>query len=166
MKLRKIKVRSLLHFARNDDGGTLAELAILVPLLLVMLAAVSEFGRYFENYTRLAKATRSASRYLSNHPLTTAEKDKAKNLVRCGKLATCAANDRIVPGLETSNVCIETSGSPTVQIVTVRIPRTAGGNCGAPLNYRPIFNIGALLHSSFTLSVPLSPRTTMRYVLQ
>jgi Flp pilus assembly protein TadG len=165
MKLRKIKIQKLLLFARNDAGGTLAELAILAPLLLVLLAAVSEFGRYFETYTTLAKATRSATRYLSNHPLTTGEKDKAKNLVRCGKLANCAANDRLVPGIETSNVCIETTGSPIVETVTVRIPRTADG-CGAPLNYRPIFNIGALLHSSFNLAVPISPRTTMRYVLQ
>ena len=165
MKLRKIKVGNLLRFARNDDGGTLAELAIIVPLLLIMLAAVSEFGRYFETYTRLSKATRSATRYLSNHPLIPAEKDKAKNLVRCGKLSTCATNDRLVPGIETSNVCIETTGSPTVDTVTVRIPRTADG-CATPFNYRPIFNIGALLHNSFTLAIPISPRTTMRYLLQ
>jgi Flp pilus assembly protein TadG len=51
---------------RKEDGGALAEFAIMVFLVL-MLAGVSEFGRYFQNYTTLAKATRNASRYLSNH---------------------------------------------------------------------------------------------------
>jgi len=53
------------HWLRKEDGGALAELAILVPFLAVMLAGVCEFGRYFQNYTTLAKATRTASRYLS-----------------------------------------------------------------------------------------------------
>ena len=43
MKPGMIKLQNLLHFARNEAGGSMAELAILVPLLLVMLAAVSEF---------------------------------------------------------------------------------------------------------------------------
>ena len=165
MKLRMIKLQNLLRFARNETGGALAELAILVPLLAVMLAAVSEFGRYFQNYTALSKATRSASRYLSNHPLTTAEKDKAKNLVVCGKLTACAANERIVRGMEVAKVCIETTGSPKVETVTVRIPRDPADTCGAQLNYQPIFNIGALLHTSFTFAPPIAPRTTMRYML-
>lgn len=163
MKAREIKSQKLLRFARNEAGGTLAELAILVPLLAVMLAAVSEFGRYFQKYTTMAKATRSASRYLSNHPFTTTEQDKAKNLVVCGKL-TCGAGEKLVPGIAVSNVCIESTGvAPNIQTVTVRIPRTAGG-CGAPLPYQPIFNIGALLHTSFSFAPPISPRTTMRWI--
>ena len=39
MELRRLKARRLVRFTRDDDGGTLAELAILVPLLAVMLAA-------------------------------------------------------------------------------------------------------------------------------
>jgi len=155
------KITHLLHrFVRNERGGTLAELAILIPFLAVMLAGVTEVGRLFQNYTTLSKATRTASRYLSNHPFTTAEKDKAKNLVVCGKLTACGADERLVKGIETANVCIESTGSPTVETVTVRIPRAAG-DCGAPYLHQPIFDIGALLHTSFSLSVPLSPSTTM-----
>jgi len=165
MKLRNIKFPRLLRFAHNERGGTLAELAILVPLLAVMLGAVSEFGRYFQKYATTAKATRTAARYLSNHPFTTAEQDKAKNLVVCGKLTTCAANEKLVPGIDVTNVCIESTGSPNIQTVTVRIPRVSG-SCGAPLSYQPVFNIGALLHTSFTFTPTISPRTTMRYVNQ
>ena len=164
MKARNLKLQNLLRFARNEAGGTLAELAILVPLLAVMLAAVSEFGRYFQKYTTMAKATRSASRYLSNHPFTTAEQDKAKNLVVCGKLA-CGVNEKLVPGIAAGNVCIESTGTaPNIETVTVRIPRDPADTCGALLNYQPIFNIGALLHTSFSFAPPISPRTTMRYI--
>jgi hypothetical protein len=164
MKPGMIKVQNLLHFARNEAGGSLAELAILVPLLLVMLAAVSEFGRYFQTYTTLAKATRSAARYLSNHPLSDNERTRAKNLVVCGRATLDCGADRLVPGMSVAKVCIETTGSPNVETVTVRIPRAAG-NCGAPQVYAPIFNIGALLHTSFDFRLPIAPRTTMRYML-
>ena len=66
---------------RREDGGALAELAVLVPFLAVMLAGVCEFGRYFQNNNTVAKATRTASRYLSNHPLTSQEIGKAQSLV-------------------------------------------------------------------------------------
>ena len=164
MKIRKLRIRCLVTFARNESGGTLAELGILVPLLVVMLAAVSEFGRYFQAYTTLAKGTRSAARYLSNHPFTVDEQNKAKNLVVCGKLTACAENEKLVKGMDVTKVCIESTGAPKIETVTVRIPRVAG-ECGAPHNYQPIFNIGALLHTSFSFAPPINPRTTMRYVL-
>ena len=148
------------RFAHTDCGGTLAELAILIPFLAVMLAAVTELGRFFQSYTTMSKATRSAARYLSNHPFTPEEQNKAKNLVRCGKLTDCEENDRLVPGVETTNVCVESTGTPTVETVTVRIPRSGGG-CGAPLPHQPIFDIGALLHNSFSMDFPIAPSTTM-----
>src|SRR4051812_45034982 len=85
--------KALNRLLRREDGGALAELAILVPFLALMLAAVSEFGRFFEQYTTLSKATRTASRYLSNHKLDAAEVGRAQSLVVCGKLA-CADADR------------------------------------------------------------------------
>jgi hypothetical protein len=163
MEMRRLKSRRLVRFTGNEDGGTLAELAILLPLLALMLAAVSEFGRYFQTYNTLAKATRSSARYLSNHPLNDDEKTKAKNLVVCGKLTTCAANEKLARGIDTSSVCIETTGDPIVETVTIRIPRVAG-DCGAPVLYQPVFNIGALLHNSLTMALPIAPSTTMRYV--
>src|SRR5262250_1642278 len=83
------------QWLRREDGGALAELAILVPFLAVMLAGVCEFGRYFQNYTTLAKATRTASRYLSNHELNATEIGRAQSLMVCGKLS-CGTGDRKV----------------------------------------------------------------------
>lgn len=165
------------QWLRKEDGGALAELAIIIPFLAVMLAGVCEFGRYFQNYTVLSKATRTASRYLSNHELNATEITRAQNLMICGKL-TCAGGDRhIVAGFNASNVCIERSlespTSPRVVTVTVRIPRTAGectpmpgAGDASPFVYTPIFNIGALLNNpSLSLALPLAPGTTMYYMI-
>src|ERR1044072_3391147 len=87
--------RHLKQLIRSENGGALAELAIMVPILVLMLAAVSEIGRFFQPCPALAKATRSSARYLSNHSINAAEVDRAANLVVCGKL-TCAGGDEIV----------------------------------------------------------------------
>lgn len=149
----------------------MAELAILVPFLVVMLAAVSEVGRYFQTYTTLSKATRTAARYLSNHQYNNLEKGRAKSLVVCGKLA-CNGGDELVKGLSASNVCIQTTLTPqaTVETVTVSIPRQASVTCDAGetatwLRYTPVFDIGALLNDpGFSMVFPMPPSTTMRYI--
>ena len=172
LRFNYVIVKRLLHLLRCERGGALAELAIMVPFLAVMLAAVTEVGRYFQTYTTLAKATRSSARYLSNHSINTLETGRAINLVVCGKL-TCSGGDELVkgigggPAISASNVCIET----TATTVTVRIPRAAGtctqAGVGAdpnplPYNYQPIFNLGAWMGDpTFTLALPLAPRTVM-----
>ena len=166
MKALPRGIRKLSCFVFGDEGSTLAEMAIMVPFLAVMLAGVSEFGRYFQAYTTLAKSTRSAARYLSNHPFNATEQAKAKNLAVCGKL-TCAGGEELLPGLSTANVCIESTGvAPVPTTVTVRIPEAADA-CGAdPYIYQPIFNIGALLDNpSFSLELPIRPSTTMYFML-
>ena len=155
---------------RREDGGALAELAILVPFLVIMLAAVSELGRFFQQYTTLAKATRTASRYLSNHKLDATELGRARSLVVCGKLACTGADAPLLPGLTAGNVCIESTGSPKVTSVTVRIPRTnsdcTGADAAVPYTFSPIFKVDALLNnSSLSLALPLAPSTTMYYMI-
>src|SRR5215204_573546 len=165
-------IKRINDLLRREDGGALAELAILVPFLAVMLGGVCEFGRYFQNYNTVAKATRTASRYLSNHPLTTQEIGRAQSLVVCGKLACTDADKPLITGLSAANVCVETTGSPKVLTVSVRIPRdttpcapTAGAGGAAPLTYAPIFNVGALLGTGLSLNLPIAPSTTMYYMI-
>lgn len=170
-------ITAMRRWLRREDGGALAELAILIPFLAVMLAGVCEFGRYFQNYTTLSKATRTASRYLSNHELNATEIGRAQNLMVCGKL-DCAAGDRsVIPGFSAANVCIERTlespSSPKVINVTVKVPRTSGdctpmpgAGAATPFVYTPIFNIGALLNNpSLSLALPIAPGTTMYYMI-
>jgi Flp pilus assembly protein TadG len=163
------RLRTLIHCER---GGALAELAIMVPFLAVMLAIVTEVGRYYQTYTTVAKATRSSARYLSNHSLNSSEVTRAVNLVVCGKF-TCAGGDELVkgigsgPAIAAANVCIEATANSTI---TVRIPRTndctpvtgVGAPTGTPYTYQTLFNIGTLMGiPSFNFGLPISPRTTM-----
>ena len=164
-KQRQVR-RRIFAFLNRDEGGTVAELAIIVPFLAVMLAGVTEFGRLFQSYTTLAKSTRTAARYLSNHPFDDLNKTKAKNLAACGQMS-CGANDTaLLPGLTPSNICIESTGTaPNPETVTVSIPR-AGAGCGSPYTYQPVFDLGLLLHSpTFSLNLPLAPSTTMYFML-
>ena len=158
-------LRKLSCFIRQERGASMAELAILVPILVLLLAAVCEFGRFFQQYTTLAKSTRTAARYLSNHSFPD-NQAAARNLVVCGKF-TCAGGDELVPGISTANVCIESTGSPKIETVTVSLPRTGGaGACAQPFNYRPIFNIGALLNTGFTFTPAISTGVTMYYMIE
>ena len=162
--MRSAIFQKLRRFIKHDKGAALAELAILVPFLILLVAAVAEFGRFFQKYTTLSKATRTAARYLSNHPFPDSQ-DEATNLVVCGKL-TCAGGDELMTGLSAANVCIQSAGVGKIESVTVSIPRAGGGGCGAPLNYNPIFNIGALLNTGFTFTPAIAPSTTMYYMVE
>ena len=162
--MRSVILQKLRRFIRHDKGAALAELAILVPFLILLVAAVAEFGRFFQKYTTLSKATRTAARHLSKNPFPTSQ-GEARSLVVCGKLA-CAGGDELVPGISAANVCIESTGAGKIETVTVSIPRAGGGGCGAPLNYQPIFNIGALLNTGFTFTPAIAPSTTMYYMVE
>ena len=163
--------------ARNECGAVTAELAIILPFLVLMFASVAEIGRYFQTYTTLSKSTRAAARYLSNHQINDDEKNRARSLVLCGKLDCEGDPDdegddspMLVKGIGAGNICIEyiyPEGSPKAETVTVSIPHEAG-DCAegaTPYNYRPVFDLGALLGNSFRFDLPISPSTTMYYIL-
>lgn len=169
MKVRLKVIGRLQRSARDESGGTLAELAIVVPFLVVMLAGVSEFGRFFQSYTTLAKATRSSARYLSNFkaPYSAAQLNAATSLVVCGKVS-CAGGDELVKGMTAAKVCIE--DQPATSTVRVSVPRTAKSctnGSKVPHNYQPIFDMAALINdATFSLALPVSPSATMYYVNQ
>lgn len=152
----------LRRFIRHDKGAAMAELAILVPFLILLVAAISEFGRYFQQYTMLAKSTRAAARYLSNHPFSTSQTE-ATNLAVCGQL-NCTGVAPLAENLSSANICIESTqatGTTRTETVTVSI----GGNCATAYNFKPLFDIGALLNTNFMFRPAVRPSTTMYYML-
>ena len=146
------------RFARNETGGALAELAIMVPFLVVMLATVTELGRLFQTYTDLSKATRVAARNISNVAYTSQNINATKNVAVCGKI-DCTGLTPVVPNLTADNV-----------VVT---PEYAACDCGNPIrvtvsivnyNFLPIFNLGALIGNNRLMALPASGSTTMYYM--
>ena len=93
-RLRKIRtlrrLRRLLRIdrlGRDERGIQLVELAIVVPIFVILFAATAEFGRYFYEYTTLAKASRAGARYLATAAVKSAEDTTAKNIVVYGNPA-------------------------------------------------------------------------------
>jgi Flp pilus assembly protein TadG len=53
---------AVLH-SRRRTGQTLAEFAITLPILLLLLFGIIEFGRIFQAWVTLQNAARAAARY-------------------------------------------------------------------------------------------------------
>ena len=143
----------------REEGVQLAEMAIVLPVFLALLAAIAEFGNYFNYYTTLAKATRAGARYISSKPYTTGEMDKAKNLMICGVMSGCGGSTPILPGFSASNIQITSAGGAAFlpNTVTVSIIN---------YNYSSIFNLSKIANTSSWTAIPVKPSTTMRYLLE
>lgn len=155
------RLRFVKRFARNEKGGTLAELAILVPFLIIMAASVTELGRLFQTYATLSKSTRNAARYLSGQAYTNDTIKFTRHMALCGKL-DCTGSDPVVSGLTLDNIVVEPEWKDpadpgnTLLRVTVRVD---------DFTFKPLFNIGALLQAERFVNLPVKPSTTMYYML-
>lgn len=71
---------------RDDDGSTLVEVALLLPVLVLLAAGVFELGRAIYSHHALSKSTRDASRFLARvaDPNDVAFQSLAANYVRTG----------------------------------------------------------------------------------
>ncbi|MFL6253685.1 MAG: TadE/TadG family type IV pilus assembly protein [Pyrinomonadaceae bacterium] len=143
------------RFARSERGTQLVELAIVLPILLILLGASAEFGRFFYTYQTLAKATRAGARYLMTESAAGTSDSKAKSLVVYGNES--GTGSPVISGLSGANVRVTRTGGTTAfpERVTVRIEN---------YTYQPFFDLGKLIgNPALSLRVPVSPSTTMRY---
>ncbi len=140
---------------RHERGVQLVEVVLVMPVLIMLIAATAEFGRYFYTYSVLARATRISARYLSGNLLNNTEQTKAKNLAVCGSTTTCST--AVVPGLTTSNIQVTTAGGTTLLPATVTVSIVS-------YNYQSVFNLGNWVGGTWT-TIAISPSTTMRYLL-
>ena len=169
IRLRKIRLlrrmnrrAGIARLVRNERGVQLAELAIVLPLLMVMFAATAEFGRYFYAYTTLAKAERMGSRYLATACNKSYEDTNAKNLVVYGNVA--GTGTPILPGLDPTQISIVRKDAAG-NVMTAGVPATVSVTTTG-LNFSPVFDLGGLMkNNSLSLNIALNPSVTMRYLL-
>ena len=126
---------------RAQRGVAAIEMAITLPVLLLMLLATAEFGRAFYQYNTLSKAVHSAVRYLSTTALdgfkvidlTDGKRNAVRNLVVYA--STDGSGETILSGLDVSDVTvtqldaahIEVTVTYSYQPVFARIPSFGAG---------------------------------------
>lgn len=155
MKARFQLTRRLRRFKRRDAGTQLVELAIVLPIFVILFAATAEFGRFFYTYTTLSKATRVGARYLMSQPVNLMD-ENAKRLVVCGKTTACTAADTVISGLNTGQVKIDRAGG------TLGLPNTINVRI-ENFYYTPIFDLGKLTgNPSLSLKIQVAPSTMMQ----
>ncbi|HKB67451.1 MAG TPA: TadE family protein [Pyrinomonadaceae bacterium] len=166
-RVRKIRLlrrfrRRLAGIGHNERGVQLLELAIVLPIFMILFAATAEFGRYFYEYTTLSKAARVGARYLVTQKVDCAKADLARNLVVYGN--TAGTGSPILPGLLTSNISItpnDLACAGTPQGVPPNITVTISG-----FKHQSLFNLGGLLkNSAISMDIDVKPSISMRYML-
>jgi Flp pilus assembly protein TadG len=142
-------------FFRRERGSQLVELALVIPILLVLMGAAAEFGRFFYTYSTLQNAVRAGARHASKWRATESwEFPETSRMVVYGDF-TDTSNGPILPGLSTTNVQIVTNGPSAncVDSVTVKIIN---------FQYTPIFDVGKLTGiPALSLKINLNASSTM-----
>ena len=149
----------LSRFRRDDRGLQLVEVALVIPIMLLLFGAVAEFGRYFYEYTTVAKAARVGARYLVSKSVNsgTNYEAQAKNLVVFGNIA--GTGSPVLDGLSVDNVQVQyvggTAGIPElVKVSIVNYP------------HKSVLDLGKLLNNAgLSLNVDVKPSVTMRFLL-
>lgn len=153
----------------GQAGAAIIELALLLPLLLVMVAGIIEFGRTLWYYDALSKATRNAARYLSTvdsaHIGTeSGSAGSATTLVANGATQASipwSGNDQvIITCLDPAGIgktCV--NGSNPGQIKHVRVAVSYPLQLGEWIPF-----VGPLLDWTANPKYTLAPHTTLRYM--
>jgi Flp pilus assembly protein TadG len=156
--LRRLRrLLGLKRLGRDESGVQLVELAIVLPVFLILFAAIAEFSCYFYEYTTLAKATRVGARYLATSAVKSTEDTKAKNIIVFGNAA--GTGTPILTGLASSNVTITRTGGVPVLPETVTVQITG-------FKHQPFLDLGKLMKiPTLSMNVDVKPTVTMRYLL-
>jgi len=147
---------------RREHGMQLVEMAFVLPVMFLLLAAIIEFSWYFYSYSTMARATRAAAGYIYTKPFDTTGITTAKNLVVCGELSSsstaCSGKTPMVTGLTTSNVDVTLDGTYPDQTVTVKVINYSY----SPVN---LFKLDKLSNVKWDTTVTkVNAATTMRYI--
>ncbi|WP_443190792.1 TadE/TadG family type IV pilus assembly protein [Pseudomonas indica] len=144
---------------KDQQGVAMVEFAIALPLLLLLLFAVAEFGRMLYHYNTLLQSNRDAVRYLAGKAwnstlgqatVTPVLQAEARNIAVYGVPVVQPGNE-VVPGLSVNNVQVSTVGSDHVQVSINYVFQPVIGN-----------SIPAFVGDAITLNIPLVATTVMR----
>jgi Flp pilus assembly protein TadG len=134
---------------QTQRGLAMVEFAIALPLLLLLLLAIGEFGRMLYHYNSLLQASRDAGRYVAGQAwnatlgqidLSGDLQGKTKSVAVYGVPANPAGYAPVVPELTVADVTVEPVGAEHVRV-------------SISYTFRPV--IGASLPTFFGDPIPL-----------
>jgi Flp pilus assembly protein TadG len=141
-------------------GLAIVEMAIVLPILMLLTLAAGEFGRAFIQYSRLSHRVQSAARFVAENTLqgttgvavlTDSIRTQARNLVLYG--TTSVGTKPAVPGLTATDVAITVTPDGIVNVSIAYAYRPVIGDA------LPVFGFG---QDIATASILLKPRVVMR----
>ena len=104
---------------RSDDGATLVEFALLVPVLVMLLFGLVEFGVAYDRQQALTGSAREGARAASigrNQTQIEARVNEALGGTNFDHAVTVVVSIDPAPGLSTVGPCDETNSGATVTV--------------------------------------------------
>lgn len=118
-------------------GVAMVEFAIALPLLLLLLLAIGEFGRMLYHYNSLLQASRDAGRFVAGQAwnatlgqieLSDDLQSKTKNVAVYGVPVNSSGYSPVVPALTSADVTVASQGAEHVRVQINYVFRPVIGN--------------------------------------
>ncbi|MBN3865690.1 pilus assembly protein [Pseudomonas frederiksbergensis] len=148
---------------RRQQGLAMVEFTLALPLLLLLLLALGEFGRMLYQYNVLLQASRDADRFVASKAwnstlgevsLSTTLQTQTKNVAVYG--VPSQTGTPVLSGLTVNDVVVAAVGTDHVRVTITYTfcPVIGSGNCTGSLP--------GLFGNAIALSIPLVATTVMR----
>lgn len=139
--------------SNQQHGQSVLEFAMVLPLMLLIVFGIIEFGRAYYQYNTLTKAIRDGARYMSKHIYSTAYETSTKNLIVYGN--TAGTGTPVLPGLTAARI--------------VLTPTPSGATLASPPDWLTVsvnaYPFSSLVPTFIPMSnVTFSPSIQMRFV--
>jgi Flp pilus assembly protein TadG len=148
--------RRLMKRRRGERGAEILELAIVLPILLLVVAGILDFGFMFQRYETLTNAAREGARLASLPAYSDDPGDVAIVKQRVRDYLSASGLDpaqAVIPDPTYAPTPIS-GGGPIINMVTVEVSYPAGFSYLAP--------IASLIGGSAGTSTPLRAVSVMR----
>ena len=144
------RIKTVLRRWLSDEGAELIEFALVLPMLLLVVLGIAEFGFMFQRYEVITNAAREGARIAVLPGYSTADvQNRVAAYVTQGRVPTTTTN----PAVAVIDVDIPVPGRAAISARRVTVTYTH--------NYMFLPGIGALFGTTYA-SVPLTAVAEMR----
>jgi Flp pilus assembly protein TadG len=137
---------------RRDEGGqSLVEVALTLPLLLLIVIGIVDVGRVYAFEASVTNAAREAAAYAARDPQATADAicQRARDELRVGG-SGCATADLTITCTRVAP--IDNCGNETMRPVLYQTPGQAGSDITVTVTYSVPLLTGYLVGRVFTVN--------------